>query len=318
LNGELEWQPRGDGKLTARLQNVEWGDGNRTAAAAQPESATPSPGNLPALQISVESLKVDGKQIGRFDLVGHPEGDDWRLRRLSIVNPDGSLVGDGVWHERGTRTEANLQLQIGDAGKILSRSGYPDTVKAGKGKLVANVSWNGAPQDFNYATLDGTLRLDAEKGQFLKMKPGVGKLLSVLSLQSIPKRITLDFTDVFSDGFEFDRIEGNATINDGVIQTEDFRIDGSSAKVTMKGNVDLNSETQDLRVAIMPTIGDSVSLLGAFAAGPAVGIGALLVNKVLGDPLDKMVAFEYNVGGTWNDPTVTKAGQVAVQPNTQE
>lgn len=321
LNGELEWQPRGDGKLTARLQNVEWGDGNRTAAAAaQPESSTPSPGNLPALQISVESLKVDGKQIGRFDLVGHPEGDDWRLRRLSIVNPDGSLVGDGVWHsaDRDARTEANLQLQINDAGKVLSRSGYPDTVKAGKGKLAASVSWQGAPQDFNYATLDGTLRLDAEKGQFLKMKPGVGKLLSVLSLQSIPKRITLDFTDVFSDGFEFDSISGNAAIEGGVIRTEDFRIDGSSAKVTMKGSVDLNRETQALRVAILPTIGDSVSLLGAFAAGPAVGIGALLVNKVLGDPLDKMVSFEYNVGGTWDDPSVTKAGQAAVQPNIQE
>ncbi len=321
LNGEVEWQPRGGGKLTARLQNVEWGEGNRSkAAAAQQEAASPAPGNLPALQISVENLKVDGKQIGRFDLVGHPEGDDWRMRRLSIVNPDGSLVGDGIWHgsERNARTEANLQLQISDAGKVLARSGYPDTVKAGKGKLVANVSWRGAPQDFNYATLDGTLRLDAEKGQFLKMKPGVGKLLSVLSLQSIPKRITLDFTDVFSDGFEFDRIEGKATMEKGVIRTEDFRIDGSSAKVTMKGSVDLNRETQDLRVAILPTIGDSVSLLGAFAAGPAVGIGALLVNKVLGDPLDKMVSFEYNVGGTWDDPSVTKAGQVAVQPNIQE
>ena len=321
LNGELEWQPRGDGKLTARLQNVEWVEGNRVPGnSSQPELPQASPDNLPALQISIENLKVEGKQLGRLELVGHPDGRDWRLRRLSIVNPDGSLVGDGVWRgsERNARTDVNLQLQIGDAGKVLSRSGYPDTVKAGKGKLVANVSWNGAPQDFNYATLGGALRLDAEKGQFLKMKPGMGKLLSVLSLQSLPKRITLDFTDVFSDGFEFDRIEGNATISDGVIRTQDFRIDGSSAKVTMKGSVDLNRETQDLRVAILPTVGDSVSLLGAFAAGPAVGLGALLVNKVLGNPLDKMVSFEYNVGGTWNDPTVTKVGQAAVKSNTQK
>ncbi|MCK9355011.1 MAG: TIGR02099 family protein [Gallionella sp.] len=321
LDGELEWQPRGEGKLTARLQNVVWVESNRVSGgSAQPEAIIASPGNLPALQISIENLKVDGAQVGRLDLVGHPEGRDWRLRRLSIVNPDGSLVGDGIWHssEQNARTDANLQLQISDAGKILSRSGYPDTVKAGKGKLVANVSWNGAPQDFNYATLDGTLRLDAEKGQFLKMKPGVGKLLSVLSLQSIPKRITLDFTDVFSDGFEFDSINGNATIANGVIRSQDFRIDGSSAKVTMKGSVDLNRETQDLRVAILPTLGDSVSLLGAFAAGPAVGLGALLVNKVLGNPLDKMVSFEYNVGGTWNDPTVTKAGQAVVKPNNQK
>lgn len=321
LNGEVEWQPRGDGKLTARLQNLEWDKGASTPdSPAQPEMPAVSPGTLPALQILVENLTVDGKQIGRFEMVGHPDGRDWRLRRLSIVNPDGSLIGDGVWRssERNARTDANLQLQVGDAGRVLSRSGYPDTVKAGKGKLVANVSWSGAPQDFNYATLDGTLRLEAEKGQFLKMKPGVGKLLSVLSLQSLPKRITLDFTDVFSDGFEFDTINGNATIENGVIRSQDFRIDGSAAKVTMKGSVDLNRETQDLRVAILPTIGDSVSLLGAFAAGPAVGLGALLVNKVLGEPLDKIVSFEYNVGGTWNDPSVTKVGQTEVKSNTQK
>lgn len=320
LNGEVEWQPRGDGKLTARLQSLDWDRRDRTPDNAAPPGTSAAPGNLPALQIQVENLAVDGKQIGRFEMVGHPDGRDWRLRRLSIVNPDGSLVGDGVWHgsERNPRTDANLQLQIGDAGKVLSRSGYPDTVKAGKAKLVANVSWNGEPQDFNYATLDGTLRLEAEKGQFLKMKPGVGKLLSVLSLQSIPKRITLDFTDVFSDGFEFDTINGNATMENGVIRSQDFRIDGSAAKVTMKGSVDLNRETQDLRVVILPTLGDSVSLLGAFAAGPAVGLGALLVNKVLGEPLDKIVSFEYNVGGTWNDPTVTKVGQTEVKSNTQK
>lgn len=317
LNGEVEWQPRAEGKLTARLQNLIW---NADPAQKTTPASSVAPASLPALQLGIENLLIGGKQIGRFELVGYPEGGDWRLRRLRITNPDGSLSGDGIWHggERDARTSVNLQLDISDAGKILARSGYPGTVKGGSGKLQASLAWKGAPEDFNYATLNGALDLDTGKGQFLKMEPGIGKLLGILSLQALPKRITLDFNDVFSDGFQFDRIRGNAQIGDGVLMTQNLQLDGSSAKVTMKGNVDLNRETQDLRVRILPTLGDSVSLLGAFAAGPAVGIGALLVNKVLGDPLDKLVSFEYNVSGTWSDPKVVKLGEVPVKQDNVE
>jgi len=74
----------------------------------------------------------------------------------------------------------------------------------------------------------------------------------------------------------------------------------------LEGDVNLNDETQDLRVRVLPTVGDSVSLISAFAAGPAVGVGTLIVSKILGDPLDKLVAFEYNVTGTWTEPNVVK------------
>ncbi|HEX5338325.1 MAG TPA: AsmA-like C-terminal region-containing protein, partial [Gallionella sp.] len=333
LNGELVWQPRAfdsGGKLSARLRNVLWGESELQlqplSQPAQPGKVEPAavtlPDMLPALELSIENLQIKGKQIGRLELVGHPDGQDWRMRRLHITNPDGSLTGDGVWRgiqagakEPATQTQINLLLEISDAGKILARSGYPNTVKNGSGKLAANLAWKGSPEDFDYASLDGTLKLDTGKGQFLKMDPGIGKLLGILSLQALPKRITLDFTDVFSDGFQFDNINGNAVIRRGVLDTQDFHIDGSAAKVTMRGNVDLHRETQNLRVVILPSVGDSVSLLGAFAAGPMVGIGSLIVNKVLGNPLDKLVSFEYNVSGTWKDPSVVKLGQAPVKTN---
>ncbi len=309
LNGELDWQPKGEGKLTAKLQNLYWNTEAVTSKSLPPVKPA-TPGSLPALQISIENFQLEGKSIGRVEMVGHPDAGDWRLRRLNIVNPDGTLTGDGLW--RGAQTQLNLLLQISDAGKVLARSGYPNTVKGGSGKLSANLSWAGGPGEFGYAGLDGSLKLDTSKGQFLKMDPGIGKLLGILSLQALPKRITLDFTDVFSEGFQFDNINGNASIKKGLIDTQDFHIDGSAAKVTMKGNIDLNGETQNLRVRILPTLGDSVSLLGAFAAGPLAGIGTLLINKVLGNPLDKLASFEYNVSGTWSDPKVVKLGATSV------
>ena len=334
LNGEVEWEPHGyeTGSLfRARLGNLQAMNEEQPLQAIEPdkqalpeetelvEKAPPSkivPGNLPALDISVENLQLKGKQIGHFELVGHPAGTDWQMRRLNVTNPDGSLVGDGVWSDADgqQKSQFNLVLNISDAGKILARSGYPNTVKGGSGRLEANLTWAGSPDEFSYITLNGTLKLDTGKGQFLKMNPGAGKLLSVLSLQDLPKHVALGFTDVFSEGFQFDNINGNATIKDGVIESQDFRIYGSSAKVTMKGTVDLNNETQNLIVRILPTLGDTVSLIGAFAISPAVGIGSLIVNKVLGEPLDKMASFEYNVSGTWSDPNVVRVAKVVAQP----
>lgn len=332
VNGDLVWEPHGfnsGGLLRGRIGSLQLSAEERPAqttpvvpgkAALPPPEKTHAqmhPGTLPALDFRIENLQLQGKQIGRFEVIGHPEGRNWRLRRVNIANPDGSMVGDGIWSDTagGMKTQINLVLDISDAGRILDRSGYPNTVKGGTGKLAANLSWTGAPDEFSIATLNGTLGLDAGKGRFLKMDPGAGKLLSVLSLQDLPRHIVLGFTDVFSEGFQFDSINGNAAIKDGVINTQDFHIDGSAAKVTLTGNVDLNQETQQLQVRVMPTIGNSMSVIGAFAINPAVGIGSLIANKILGNPLDKLVSFEYNVSGTWKDPDVVKVGGTQAPPD---
>ncbi len=327
INGEVSWQSAGQGKLVARLRNLNLGKddsgstGERvkkeTEAMAEPATGQNSTGTeFPALDLAVDELTWNDKQLGKMELLARQHGPDWLLERMRITNPDGELTADGKYRmaEGKTQTQVNFKLEISNAGKILSRSGYPDSVKNGSGKLEGEFAWRGAPDNFSYAALDGKLSLDTGKGQFLKIDPGVGKLLSILSLQALPTHITLGFTDVFSQGFSFDSITGTAQIRQGVLETSDFRIDGSAAKVTMQGQVDLNRETQNLRVRILPAVGNSVSLLG-FAAGPVVGIGTIIANKILREPLDKLVSFEYNVTGTWINPSVIKAGQPVAGPS---
>jgi uncharacterized protein (TIGR02099 family) len=319
LNGEVVWQPHGyqnAAKLSAHLKNLYWPadtsvTGVKTNVPSPETRQVLQPGILPTLDVDIDDLQVTDKHIGRLELAGNPDGENWRLRRLILTNPDGSLSGDGVWlgGAGNPQTKINLMLEIGNAGKILDRSGYPNTVKDGNGKLLANLVWVGAPEAFNLKTLEGTLKLDTGKGQFLKIDPGAGKLLSVLSLQALPKHIALDFTDVFSEGFQFENINGNAVIHDGQMTTQDFRIDGSAAKITMKGGVNLIQETQDLRVDILPNIGGGVSLITALAINPIFGVSAFVVDKLLGNPLDKLVSFEYNISGTWADPSVVKVGE---------
>jgi len=308
ISGEATWQPQDEGKLSVHLKSLALAA--ISGGKAQEAATQPVGGNSPELNLDVDDLSYKGKQLGKLKLQMQKSRGDWLLQHLVVTNPDGMFTADGKWHasDAASRTQAHFVLQVGNAGNILARSGYPNSMKGGSGKLTGEFAWNGSPAEFNYATLDGTLHIDASKGQFLQIDPGIGKLLGILSLQALPRHITLDFTDVFSTGFEFDSITGDARIAHGMMLTDNFKMLGSAAKVTMTGQVDLNRETQNLRVRILPTVGDSVSLLGAFAAGPAVGIGTFIANKLLREPLDKLVSFEYDVTGSWADPSVTKVG----------
>ena len=158
------------------------------------------------------------------------------------------------------------------------------------------------------------IKLSVSQGQFLKIDPGAGKLLSILSLQALPQHIALDFTDIFSAGFKFDSIDGAAKVTKGIMNADNFKIDGSAAKVTMKGQVDLDHETQNLRVRVLPTVGNTASLLSALAGGPLVGAGVFIANKILREPIDKLMSYEYDVTGPWVSPNVEKVGTKKSSP----
>ncbi len=311
LNGDMIWQPQDNGKLLARFKNAMLGEGHsEPAQAVQPATgkvAPPDNTTFPEVDLAVEKLSYKGRQLGKLEMELSEDDGDVLLDKFLLTNPDGVMDISGVWQAVPELTRVKLRIDISDAGKILSRSGYPDSLKDGSGSLESNLYWAGAPDSFSYSKLNGAMHLNVGKGRFLKVSEsqvGALKLISVLSLQ----RLSLDFTDVFSKGFQFDSITGNAQIVNGLLLTNDMKLTGTGAKVTMTGQVDMNRETQDLKVRILPTIGDNVSLL-SFAAGPVVGVGVLLANKILRDPLDKLVSFEYNVRGSWADPKVDKVGQ---------
>ena len=156
----------------------------------------------------------------------------------------------------------------------------------------------------------------------LKIKPGVGRLFGLLTLQSLPRRLTLDFKDLFSEGFAFDEISATAEINNGIMRSNDFFMTGPAAETEIKGETNLKTETQNLRVKVVPHITDSVSL-AALAGGPLAGAAAWLAQKILKDPLNKIAQSEYKITGTWDNPieidteTQSKETQTTSPLNTQ-
>ncbi|HEV2430710.1 MAG TPA: AsmA-like C-terminal region-containing protein, partial [Burkholderiales bacterium] len=158
---------------------------------------------------------------------------------------------------------------------------------------------------FDFPTLSGHVQMHAEDGQFLEIEPGLGKLIGLISLQALPRRISLDFRDVFSKGFQFDRIASSARIDSGELKLKEFRMRGSAAEVEMTGEVNLAHETQDLRVRVLPSLTDSAAL-GIGIVNPVAGVAAAIAQRILKNPLGQIFAYDYLVTGTWSDPKVEK------------
>lgn len=306
VDGVVEWYPRGRGRFVGKLARLHVPDPIESGATGEGEVV--SGGELPALDLNVESFRVGEMDLGQLTLVAVPEGPVWALRKLDVRNPDGHFTAQGGWQfDQGRpRTQMAVRLEVQDIGRMLARLNRPRGVAGGTARLAGQVEWAGSPARLDIPTLSGRLSLQARKGRFTQLEPGIGKLLGVLSLQALPRRVALDFRDVFSEGFAFDDITGNSVIDRGVMRTDDFRMVGSSAKVSMKGLVDIVNETQDLDVKVTPSLSDSIAVGTAFV-NPLAGIIALIVGKVLDNPLDKAIAFEYDLKGSWAEPVVTKA-----------
>jgi len=316
--GELSYRSASGGRLTARLARLTVPE-DTPGARAQASAPRPEQENLPALDLVAEQFTFRGKQLGRIEVQAQREGADWRVERVAMANPDATLSGKGLWR-RGPaqRVALDFDLQAADAGNFLARIGNPGLVRGGKVHLRGMLTWNGDPSSIDYASLSGDVQMQADNGQFLEVDPGLGKLVSLMNLQALPRRVALDFRDVFSKGFQFDRITSNGHVERGVMQIHEFRMRGSAAQVEMGGSVDLTHETQDLKVRIIPSLGDSAAAALAFV-NPLLLFPAAVAQRILKDPLGHIFSFEYAVTGTWANPNVkrTSVDARSVVPNTE-
>jgi uncharacterized protein (TIGR02099 family) len=304
LAGEIAWRAEGQGLVRARLKHLIQPE-RAPGGTAQDDVAN----ELPALAITADSYTFNGNELGRLELRAVNEAKGWRLDKLELVAAEGTLSATGLWDAArgGGRTQLEVKANVKDVGKYLERFGHPETVAKGTATLAGTVEWAGPVYRIDYGTLTGSLDLKAENGQFVKVQPGVGRLLGVLSLQSLPRRISLDFRDVFSDGFAFDSINGSAKIAQGVATTDNLAMTGPAASVAIAGKADLARETQDLKVRVVPVLGDSVAVAAGVALlNPIVGAGALIAQRLFKDPLGQMFSYEYQVTGSWEDPKVVR------------
>ncbi len=338
LNGYVEFrQPGGSGaglgsgRVFARLSRLNLG---QNTASEVETILDQQPASIPALDIVVEDLELRGRKLGRVEIdainrgasVALREGGvrEWRLNKFNVILPEAVFTATGNWAainqqsamltslpER-RRTVMNFRLDIADSGELLKRFGMKDVIRRGKGNLQGQVAWAGSPLSPDYPSMGGQFNVNIESGQFLKADPGLAKLLGVLSLQSLPRRLTLDFRDVFSEGFAFDFVRGDVAIAQGVAATNNLQMKGVNAAVLMDGSADIAKETQDIKVVVVPEINAGTASLIATVINPAIGLGTFLAQYFLRRPLMQAATQEFHIDGSWADPKIiklTKAGK---------
>ena len=275
---------------------------------------TEQPSSIPTLDIVVNDLTLRGKKLGRLEIeavnrAGTNAAREWRLNKFNVTLPEATLTAHGNWVAAGPRvrrTQLNFVLTIRDSGELLTRLGTPDAIRHGDGRLEGQVSWQGSPITLDYASMTGKMNLSIEKGQFLKTDPGAARLLGVLNLQALPRRLTLDFNDLFSDGFAFDFVRGDVRIEQGVASTNNLQMKGVVAGALIEGSADLVHETQKLKVVVVPEINAGTASLYMATINPLVGLTSYLAQMMLSKPLVRAGTSEFFVDGTWTNPRVTK------------
>ena len=330
LNGYLQYRPSLDasaGRVYARLSRLTL----EPKAASEVEALlSEQPASIPALDVVVDDFELRGKRLGRVEIEAinrstSTEARDgaareWRLNKFNMTTPEATLSATGNWASvnaqapaqagRGLperrRTALKFKLDVADGGELLARLGMKGVVRKGSGKLEGQVAWLGSPLSLDYASMSGAFAVNIENGQFLKAEPGIAKLLGVLSLQSLPRRLTLDFRDVFSDGFAFDFLRGDIGIEQGIARTNNLQMKGVNAAVLMEGQADIERETQDLKVVVVPEINAGTASLIATVINPAIGIGTFLAQLFLRRPLTEAATQEFHIDGSWADPRIAK------------
>lgn len=313
MTGHIKWIDSNvrqlEGKLIARLKSMNIMPSSVKKASDM--SGRENVRRIPALDLIADDLVIYGKHLGRTEIVANNVnfrgGREWRINKLKITNPDGILDASGSWISslgNKQQTKLNYVLNIKDAGKLLDRFGYKGVLRRGKGEMKGEISWDGLPFALDIPSLYGKLSLKIGAGQFLKADAGAARLLSVLSLQSLPRRLNLDFRDIFSKGFAFDDISATAEITKGIMRTENMKMMGANATVLMDGSVDIAKETQNLHIAVIPDFNAAAVSLAYGFINPAIGIGTFLAQLFLQKPLMKEMTHEYQITGSWNNPEI--------------
>jgi uncharacterized protein (TIGR02099 family) len=315
-SGRVSWRPpRGPadgGRIVARLARLSL----PPSEALEFESALDaSAGRPPALDVVVDEFEMRGRKLGRLDLQAAPRdgvaGREWRLDKLDLALPEAHLSATGSWGgpERGGtggRMALDFGIDLVDSGRLAAHFGWAEAVRGGKGRLQGRLGWNGSPLSPDFPSLEGNINVALEQGQFLRAEPGLGRLLGILSLQSLPRRLLLDFRDVFQQGFAFDQVNGDIAISRGRARTDNLRMRGVQAMVLIEGSADLMRETQDLRVLIVPEMNAAAASLAYVAVNPAIGLGTFLAQLLLRDPLRAANTREFAISGPIAEPKVER------------
>lgn len=261
------------------------------------------------------NLQYESTHWGEVFVKLLPQPYGYTIQDFSSENSISEIRGKGEWHVAGDKSYTTLQGKAFtvNMGKALSERGYPSAIRESSGYIQYQLSWLKHPFQFDVGTLEGTADLKLDKGRILGVNPGLGRILGLLTIENIQRRLQLDFSDVLKRGFVFDTLRGKFRFQKGLAHTEEFLIDGPSAKIVLSGDLDLKAKNLDLKMTVTPHGTTAIpSLVGLAIGNPViagVGAGLWFFNKITGSQINKVYRNRYHVTGTWDSPKIQDWGK---------
>lgn len=275
-----------------------------------------NPGKIPPLDLIFNRFYYKDKFWGKVEIKTFPHTNAMQISRLALTLDDFEWSSQGEWEQTSKgrdHTTLSGQFKTGNLGAALKSLEITGSLVSGSGNGAFAISWSSAAYDFSLGKLNGYFNFNFRNGRIINIgqsaqaEVGLGRILNLLSLQSLPRRLTLDFSDLTSKGFVFDVMKGDFNLNQGDAVTSNATLRGPVAKVDVKGHIDLNDENYNLTMFITPYVTSSIPVVAGIAAGPIAGAAAFVATKVLGGVVNKITTQTYQVTGSWDEPVIEKS-----------
>lgn len=291
--------------------------------SAGDEGSPPDPRDWPALDVRTDALHLGDMQLGAATIRTRRLPEGLAVDHLRLDAPSFTLQLNGKWTvlpQSRQQTGTHFQLESRDVAATLKALGYPAMgIEAAQGTIRGQGEWPASPFGDRFTGAAGELHLTLQNGQLREVEPGAGRLFGLLSLSALPRRLLLDFSDVFSSGLSFDSLSGDFVIQDGNAYTGNVQLDGPVADVLLVGRTGLATRDYDQVAVVDAHISAALPVAGALAAGPQVAAVVLLLSQLLKDPLESATQTRYHITGPWDNPqveTIAKGMPLPVVPQT--
>ena len=289
--------------IEASLQRLYWQTGDDDGA-----EVTIDPRRWPGLVIDVEDFRLGPRNIGSVQARVDPDPLGLRLVSFTAVSESLNAEGSGAWLVDDERTMSRVAVSASsaDVEAALADLGLDPLLSGNEAQLTATLQWPGGPGANWMDHLSGDLALRIADGSMLDIEPGAGRLVGLMSIVALPRRLALDFRDVFNRGFVFDEISADFMIVDGNAFTDNLKLAGPAAEIGVAGRTGLRDRNFRQQAVVTAEPGNMLPTVGGLIAGPGVGAALLIFTRIFKEPLKGIGRASYCITGGWDDPVVER------------
>ena len=278
------------------------GDGER------PDVGDADPQRFPGLRLRAAEFGFGTRELGRVEaeVISTPRG--LRLESFTSATSNYSLDATGSWlaGPGGSTSRVTAEISSQDVAATLAQLGIDPVVEAEAGSLSAEIYWDGAPSSGWLDHLNGEVALNVSTGSLIEIDPGAGRVVGLMSIAALPRRLLLDFRDVFNKGFSFDEITGSFLISDGNAYTDNLKLSGPAAEIGIIGRTGLRDRDYQQQAVVTTEPGNVLPTVGGLLAGAGVGAALLIFTRIFKEPLKGIGRASYCVTGSWDAPSVER------------